>query len=100
MTTDSIIRKLRSPEIRSVFARNHVRHAYLTGSFARGDAKEASDLDIIYEKESGAPFTLFNVGDIKSSLEEAFGREVDLISESAIRKEIRENVLQDKKSVF
>jgi predicted nucleotidyltransferase len=72
MTTASIIKKLLSPEIRSVFMRNHVRHAYLTGSFARGDAKETSDLDIIYEKEVGASFTLFNIGDLKSSLEEAF----------------------------
>lgn len=100
MTTASVIEKLKSPEIRSVFTRNHVRHAYLTGSFARGEAKETSDLDIIYEKEAGAPFTLFNIGDMKSSLEEAFGREVDLISESAIRKEIRESILRDKKTVF
>lgn len=72
MTSASVIRKLRSPAIRSIFVRNHVRHAYLTGSFARNEAKESSDLDIIYEKEAGAPFTLFNIGDLKSSLEEAF----------------------------
>lgn len=52
MTTATVIEKLKSPEIRSVFARNHVRHAYLTGSFARGEAKESSDLDIIYVKEA------------------------------------------------
>lgn len=72
MTSASVIRKLRSPAIRSVFVRNHVRHAYLAGSFARNAATDTSDIDIIYEKEAGAPFTLFNVGDLKSSLEEAF----------------------------
>jgi predicted nucleotidyltransferase len=72
MSPNAILDRLKSPEIRPIFTRNHIRRIYLTGSFARGDATSTSDIDIIYEKEVGMPFTLFNIGDLKSSLEEAF----------------------------
>ena len=86
--------------MRGVFERNHIAHVYITGSFARWEETPESDIDIIYEKKPGVVFTLFNIGDIKSTLEEKLGRDVDLISVKSIRPEIRENILRDKKIIF
>lgn len=86
--------------MRNIFERNHVCHISLTGSFARGDATETSDIDIIYSKAPGQSITLFNIGDMKFALESHFSRKVDLISETAIRPELRANILSVKTPVF
>jgi predicted nucleotidyltransferase len=38
------------PAIQQIFRDNHISRAYLVGSFARGEATESSDIDILYEK--------------------------------------------------
>lgn len=91
-----IIHTLRSREIRAIFQRNHIQRAYLCGSFARGEETASSDIDIIFEKPQGVVFSLFNIGDLKSSLEEKLGREVDLVSESAIHPRFRQSLERDK----
>ena len=49
----------------------------LFGSFARGEQKEASDIDILVEFEKP---TFRNFMDLSSYLEDLFGREVDLVT--------------------
>jgi predicted nucleotidyltransferase len=48
----------------------------LFGSVARGDSTGSSDIDIVIEQENP---DLFLLGDIKSDLEELFGRHVDIV---------------------
>lgn len=91
---------LKTPYVRNIFNKNNVAHIYLTGSFASWEETPESDIDIIYEKKSWVKFTLFNIGDIKYSLEEKLKREVDLISLNSIRTEIRNNILSNKKIIF
>jgi hypothetical protein len=48
----------------------------LFGSFARGDASDGSDIDVVVELERPDLFDLIGV---KQTLEEAFGRKVEVI---------------------
>jgi predicted nucleotidyltransferase len=57
-------------------------------------------VDLIFEKPAGGKFSLFNIGDMKSSLEEKLGREVDLVSESAIRPRYKASLEKDKITVM
>lgn len=101
MTSAEILTLLKTDSrIRGIFRRNHLRRAYLTGSFARGQQRPDSDVDVIYDKKEGARFTLMNIGDLQSSLEEALGRRVDLIPSTAIRAELRTGILNDAQTVY
>jgi len=61
------------------------------GSFAKGEEREDSDIDLLVRFQRGA--TLFDLVGLADFLEERLGRKVDVISERALRDEIREQVM-------
>jgi len=73
---------------------------YLFGSRARGDNGDDSDFDFCVAAPKG--FSLFNLGEFVYDLEEALGREVDVISEEGIHvsQYLKEEMLRDRKIVF
>jgi len=73
--------------IRSQFG---VRHLSVFGSVARDQAKAESDVDILVSFEKKASFDAFM--DLKFYLEEILSISVDLVTEKAMRPEIRSSV--------
>jgi len=71
-----------------------IKRAGVFGSTARGDARDDSDIDFLYEI-GRRPFTLFDLSDLRDQLQEALGREVDLVSYKYIHPRLRERVLRD-----
>ena len=101
MTSNEILTTLLTDtRIRGAFRRNHLHQAYLVGSYARGQQQSDSDVDVMYVKRQGVPFTLMNIGDLQSTLEEVLQRSVDLIPASAIRPELQKGILQDAKHIY
>lgn len=54
----------------------------LFGSWARGDAREDSDVDVLVEVDPSIGLRFVELGE---ALEEALGRRVDLVSRRAIK---------------
>jgi predicted nucleotidyltransferase len=65
----------------------------LFGSMARGDSTEDSDIDLLVSFDGRASFDRYM--DLKLFLEDLLGRRVDLVTEQALREEIRAHVEQD-----
>jgi len=63
----------------------------LFGSVARGEATEASDVDILVGFEG--PATYDRYFGLKFFLEDTLGRRIDLVTERALRAELRKAVL-------
>jgi predicted nucleotidyltransferase len=63
------------------------------GSVARDQAHKNSDIDILVDFEK--PVGLFEYARIKMYLEDVLGREVDLVTPEALRKELREDILRE-----
>ena len=64
-----------SEAIRTLLRRYHADHALLFGSYARGDADEASDIDVVVFGGSGfRPRDIFSFGE---DLRVLTGKEVD-----------------------
>ena len=81
LTKDTVIALLR--EQRPRLAREFgVRRIGLFGSFARGQANEASDIDLVMEFDT--PIGLRFV-DLVEDLERVFGRKVDLLTTAGIQ---------------
>ena len=63
------------------------------GSVARGEADEASDLDLLVDLETGR--SLFDLGGFLMDLQEMLGCRVDIVTERGLRARIREQVLAE-----
>lgn len=95
LTEQLIVEKLRTvkPLLTKQF---HVSEIGYFGSYAKGNATEESDLDILVEFSEPVGWDFFRVQDI---LEEALSIKIDLVTKRALRPQWREKVLQQLKYV-
>ena len=63
------------------------------GSVARGEADEASDIDLLVSLEPGR--SLMDLGGLLYDLQKLLGIEVDVVPEKGLRARIREQVLRE-----
>ena len=76
-----------------------IRHKYKAelkgffGSYARGEEKENSDLDILVKFDEDAD--LFDFAGLSMFLEEKLNCKVDVVPESNIREEIKQYILKE-----
>lgn len=71
-----------------------VKRIGIFGSFARGEAKEGSDIDVLVDFNDGAK-TFDHFMDLKFFLEDLFGRKIDLVTVPALRPQLKEVILRE-----
>jgi predicted nucleotidyltransferase len=69
------------------------------GSFARGTAGPASDVDVLYELRPGRRLG-WEIEDLADELSEVFGRPVDLVSRAALHERMRAAVLAEAQPLY
>ena len=63
------------------------------GSFARGEQRRTSDLDLLVEMPKRS--SLLDIAGLKVDLEEALQRKVDVLTDGGISRYLRERILQE-----
>jgi len=76
-----------------IFRRYKITKAGVFGSFARGEEKRKSDIDLLVRY--GKVYSLFKLIDLKDELAKKLGRDVDLVDEECIKKQIRPYIEKD-----
>lgn len=76
-----------------VLKEHNVTKAGIFGSYARGDEKKTSDVDILIEMNDGKG--LMSIIGLKLLLEKKLRRKVDLVEYSLIRKELKKRILNE-----
>jgi hypothetical protein len=71
----------------------HVKTMGIFGSFARGEENAKSDVDIVVEFTS--PMGFFDFIRLEKTLSESLGRQVDLVTKSALKPAIKADVLKE-----
>jgi predicted nucleotidyltransferase len=71
----------------------HAEIIGIFGSYSRNEQKEESDIDILVRFFEDA--TLFDFAELAEFLEEQLHLKVDLVSEGALREEIKVPILQE-----
>jgi predicted nucleotidyltransferase len=92
MTLDELGKDKRAT-ILAIAARHGVQRVRLFGSFARGDAGEESDVDLLIEAGPRTP--PWFPGGLLVELEEALGRRVDVAEAGTLHPLIRDRVLHE-----
>ena len=57
-----------------------LKAVYVFGSYARGEATEESDVDILVDRDGSLVHTLFQMGELYGDLEDAVQKEIDLVT--------------------
>ena len=86
-------------QIKTFFADKPVKKIYLFGSYARGEADENSDVDLLidwdYTQHIGLNYVYW-----KDEIKELLNKKVDFVSADYISPYIIENVNNDKKLIY
>ena len=79
-------------QILALAAEHGASNVRIFGSVANGTADQNSDIDFLVDMEKGR--SLLDMGGLLMDLQQLFGRKVDVVTESGLRKRIRETVLK------
>lgn len=92
MNKEAVLTQLRdrAEEIRRRFS---VKALWVFGSIVRGEAADKSDVDVLVTFDQRANFDTFM--DLKFYLEELLGTGVDLVTDKALRPQIRRAIEQE-----
>ena len=71
----------------------HVRKMGVFGSFARGEEKKGSDIDILVE--FNVPVGFFDFIKLENFLSKILRRKVDLVSKKALKSTIKKDILKE-----
>lgn len=82
----AMIKKTITPIARSY----GVKRVYLFGSYAKGNANENSDIDLLIEK--GKPMSLLKLSGMRQSVQEALELSVDLVTTAGIEERFCEEI--------
>jgi uncharacterized protein len=87
-----------TPTLIAICRHNDVTLVGLVGSMARGEATDSSDIDLVVR--FAKPKSLIGLIALEQQLTEALGREVDLLTESALSPYLRERILHDLRVLY
>lgn len=79
-------------KILDILKNNNIKRAGIFGSYARGEQKKNSDVDILIEPEKSMGFGFFGMNDL---LEKKLGKKVHLVTYKYINPHIKKNILSE-----
>jgi predicted nucleotidyltransferase len=93
-----VVAKLREhgPDLRT----RGIRHLYVFGSVARGNARADSDVDLAIEVDPTSDFSLITLGSVTADIEKWLQRSVDLGERSMLRPSLHADFEGDAVRVF
>jgi len=67
----------------------------LFGSFARDEANNDSDIDILYKIENDKKLSIFKYLEMNKQLEDFFHKKIDLVRDEKLKPQIKEYIQKD-----
>jgi uncharacterized protein len=95
---EAVIATLRAHD--AELRRSGIRHLAVFGSVARGEARLASDIDLVVELDPAAEVGLFRLMGLQRRLTEILGRRVDLLPEPVENPRLQQKIDRDRRLAF
>ena len=86
--------------IAEYFKTQPVLKAWIFGSFARGEEKPWSDMDILVQYDREQPIGLLKIAGMQLDLEDLLGLDVDLVEDGTLRPWAVDSVNNEKKLIY
>lgn len=87
-------------QLNCYFKTKPVHKAYLFGSYARGEADNKSDIDILIEFEKDSHVGLMGFARLIFDIENITNSKVDLVSDAGLSKHIRPYIEKEKVLIY
>ena len=84
-------------KIIEICKQNDISYCALFGSFARGEADENSDIDLLVRFSNPIGWKFYGIAE---DLQTILGKKVDLATDNMLNKYIRESVMQDLQVIY
>jgi uncharacterized protein len=88
-----------STTLKPILRKYGIKYAGIFGSYARGDARPDSDVDILVSL-GDRTFTLFDMMDFKDEISKQLKKSVDIVSDRAIVSYFRDFIYKDLKPIY
>lgn len=79
-------------KIKDELQKQGIKKAGIFGSYARGDYKKNSDIDVLIDAPKGMGFEFFGLED---KLEKRTKKKIDLVTYKGLNKHLKEDILRD-----
>ena len=86
-------------KIVKILKKNKVVRAGIFGSYARGEQKKNSDIDILVEI-SDKKFSFLDLVNLEFKLEDALRKKIDLLTYGSVHPLLRERILSDEVKII
>lgn len=83
-----------------ILKQHGVKKAALFGSFARGEQREDSDIDILVEFKDRENKTLLDLVGLQLELEELLNRKVDVLTYHSVHPLLKDYILKDQEIFY
>jgi uncharacterized protein len=90
------IEKILSAHKKFLGSRFHVTNIGVFGSYVRGEQTDKSDVDILVELSEPIGWEYV---DLKEFLEEILGKPVDLVTRNALKRQLKDSILEEVRMV-
>lgn len=87
-------------KLQKYFDKQPINKVWLFGSYARGEEKADSDVDLLVAFAPNSKVSLFTMGGIYMDLRRLLGKEVDLIEEGTLEDYAAITANRDKKLIY
>ena len=81
------------PKIVRILKKNGIKKAGIFGSYARGEQKRKSDIDILIQPTK--TMSLLGFVEVKLELEDTLGHKIDLLSYNGIHPMLKKRILEE-----
>ncbi len=97
-----------SRRIAPIAAKYNLRSVYVFGSYARNEATEDSDVDILIDREGSDLHGIISMSALYDELKESIGKEIDLVTLQSLTQastvkrnsELIENIIRERIKVY
>jgi len=86
--------------LKKICKKNDVILLALFGSFARGEQKKKSDIDILVKFDASKEKSLLDLIHIENELNEIFEKKVDLLTQESISPYLRSEIISSMKVIY
>ncbi|MEW6238188.1 MAG: nucleotidyltransferase domain-containing protein [Candidatus Omnitrophota bacterium] len=87
-------------KIKTICEKWRIKEFYLFGSVLRDDFGPESDVDVCVQFAPDAPWSLWEIVEMKFELEELFNRPVDVLEADAIRNPFRKREIESTRKLI
>jgi predicted nucleotidyltransferase len=87
-------------ELAEICHRYQIKELSLFGSAVRGEMRTDSDIDLLVEFMPNAKVSLFGHFNAEQELSKLVGRKVDLVSKTALRGRLRNEILAEARGLY